>query len=274
MTDLSPGETAAEGMSLIESSDTQTGTAKQGSEPLREPGEMSLVDHLEELRWRIIKGALAVAAGSGGCFVFNHDLITILLAPALNATDLPKGGLVFTAPAEYFVAAIKVSFFGGLYLALPVLLWQLLAFVAPGLTARERRWAVPMTVASAALFTAGAAFSYFALLPLGFKFLVGFAPVDVVNPMLSVGSVLSFSTLFLFATGGVFQLPLVLLGLSLMGVVSSTMLKAFRRYFIVIAFLAGALLSPSPDVFSQSLLAGALLILYEASIAMMRLAKR
>ncbi len=243
------------------------------SEPLRKAGEMPLTDHLDELRWRIIKCAGAVAAGFTLCFVFNKQLITLLLAPAYRAA-IVHGNLVFTAPAEYFVAALKVSFFGGIFLTLPVLLYQIMAFVAPGLTAAERRWAVPMTAAAALLFACGAAFSYFALLPVGFKFLVGFAPQDVVQPMLSVGAVLSFSTLFLFATGGVFQLPLVLLGLSLMGIISSAQLSRFRRMAIVLAFLTGALLSPSPDVFSQGLLAGALLLLYEISIILMKLAKR
>jgi sec-independent protein translocase protein TatC len=214
-----------------------------------------------------------VAAGFGIAFAFHRQLITLLLEPAHRAA-IAHGSLVFTAPAEYFVAALKVSFFAGLFLALPVLLYQVMAFVSPGLTDKERRWAVPMSVAAAVLFGAGAAFSYFALLPVGFKFLVGFAPQDVVQPMLSVGSVLHFSTLFLFATGGVFQLPLVLLLMSLAGFVTSRQLARFRKMAVVGAFLVGALLSPSPDVFSQGLLAGALLGLYEISIVLMKLAKK
>ncbi|MBM3266177.1 MAG: twin-arginine translocase subunit TatC [Candidatus Sericytochromatia bacterium] len=243
------------------------------AEPMRKPGEMPLTDHLEELRWRIIKSAGALAAGFGVCFALHQQIITLLLAPAHRAA-IVHGNLVFTAPAEYFVAALKVSFFAGLFLSLPVLLYQVMAFVAPGLTNRERRWVVPMSVAAAVLFAAGAAFSYLALLPIGFKFLVGFAPQDVVQPMLSIGEVLSFSTLFLFATGGVFQLPLVLLAMSLVGIVSSGQLARFRRMAIVLAFLAGALLSPSPDVFSQGLLAAALLGLYEISIVLMKVARR
>lgn len=248
-------------------------SAPEGAEPIRPPGEMPLTDHLDELRWRILKSGAAILAGFAVCFAFNQQVITLILAPAYKAA-LVSGKLVFTAPAEYFVAALKVSFFGGLFLALPVLLYQIMAFVSPGLTPAERKWAVPMTVASALLFAGGGAFSYYAMLPLGFKFLIGFAPHEIVSPMLTIGSVLSFSTLFLFATGAIFQLPLVLLLLSLMGVVSSFQLKRFRKIFIVAAFLAGALLSPSPDVFSQSLLAGALLVLYEFSIVLMRLARR
>lgn len=247
--------------------------APEGVEPIAAPGEMSLTDHLEELRWRILKAGAAILAGFAICFIFNRQIIGWILQPAYK-TAIVHGSLVFTAPAEYFVAALKVSFFGGLFLALPVLLYQVMAFVSPGLTPAERKWAVPMTIAAAFLFAAGGAFSYYAMLPLGFKFLIGFAPQDIVNPMLSVGAVLSFSTLFLFATGAVFQLPLVLLLLALMGVVSSFQLKKFRKIFIVVAFLAGALLSPSPDVFSQSLLAGALVVLYEFSIVLMKLAKR
>lgn len=250
---------------------------RDGKTPIAEhpeaAGEMPLTDHLDELRWRILKSGAAVLAGFAICFTFNHQLITFILAPAYKASLL-SGKLVFTAPAEYFVAALKVSFFGGLFLSLPVLLYQIMAFVSPGLTPQERKWAIPMTVASAVLFTAGGAFSYYAMLPLGFRFLIGFAPTDIVSPMLTIGSVLSFSTLFLFATGAVFQLPLVMLLLSLMGVVSSLQLKHFRKVFIVTAFLLGALLSPSPDIFSQALLAGALVVLYEFSILLMRLARR
>jgi sec-independent protein translocase protein TatC len=244
-----------------------------GAEPIRAPGEMPLTDHLDELRWRILKSGLAIALGFTACFVYNKELIGWILQPAYKMAIL-HGKLVFTAPAEYFVAALKVSFFGGIFLALPVLLYQIMAFVAPGLTPTERKWAFPMTVAGALLFTAGGAFSYYAMLPLGFKFLIGFAPQDVVSPMLTIGSVLSFSTIFLFATGAVFQLPLVMLLLSLMGVVSSAKLRKFRKIFVVVAFLVGALLSPSPDVFSQALLASALLVLYEFSIVLMRLARR
>ncbi|MBU6428388.1 MAG: twin-arginine translocase subunit TatC, partial [Cyanobacteria bacterium REEB65] len=151
-----------------------------------EPGEMTLVEHLDELRWRILKSAAAVAIGFTLCFTFNQVILGWLLQPALHSAGLSSGQLVFTSPAEYFVAALKVSVFGGIYLALPVLLYQLVAFVSPGLTETERRLAVPMTAAAALLFTLGGAFSYWGLLPICLRFLVGFAPTTIVHPMLTV----------------------------------------------------------------------------------------
>ncbi|MBI6545805.1 MAG: twin-arginine translocase subunit TatC [Cyanobacteria bacterium NC_groundwater_1444_Ag_S-0.65um_54_12] len=235
-------------------------------------GEMTLVEHLEELRWRIIKSVLAIAGGFVICFIYHVPLISLLLAPARRLKVIATGGLVFTSPAEYFMAALKSAFFGGVFLALPVLLYQLVAFVSPGLDARERRWSWVLVAGAALLFAAGASFSYFALLPVGFNFLIGFAPASVVHPMLSVGAVLDFSTVFLFATGAIFQLPIIMLGLALIGVLTSQQLRRYRKIFIVIAFLIGALLSPSPDVLSQALLAGALLVLFELSIKLIQLA--
>lgn len=237
------------------------------------PGEMTVVEHLDELRWRILKSAVAVAAGFGICFGFNQPIIRWLLAPAKSAAGI-TGALIFTSPAEYFIAALKIGVLGGIYLALPVILYQTIQFVSPGLKPTERKWAVPMTVAAAALFTLGMAFSYWGLLPICLRFLVGFAPTDIVHPMLTVASVMTFTTVFLFATGVVFQLPLVLLGLSFMGVVNSRMLVKFRKFAVVGAFAAGAILTPSPDVFSTTLLALALIVLYETSVILIRLAKR
>ncbi len=251
------------------------GTADASSP--REPGpggEMTLVEHLEELRWRIIKSAVAVAIGFALCFWFNQPIIGWLLSPALKVAGISSGSLIFTTPAEYFMAAVKVAFFGGIYMALPIILYQVIAFVSPGLTETERKWAVPMTVGAALLFTLGGAFSYWGLLPICLRFLVGFAPTTIVHPMLTVGSVLTFTTLFLFATGVVFQLPLILLGLALLGVVNSRMLTRFRKFSILIAFAAGAILTPSPDVFSTTLLALALIVLYETSVVLIRLAGR
>ena len=133
--------------------------------------------------------------------------------------------LIFTSPAEYFMAVIKVSLLGGIYLALPVILYQLLGLCEPGgLLPHERRWAIPIVVGAFSFFTVGALFSYF-LLPTGLQFLVGFAPADV-EPLLTVGKYLGFAAGLLFATGLAFLLPLFLLGLSVAGIVTSYFWRA------------------------------------------------
>ncbi|MEB3299394.1 MAG: twin-arginine translocase subunit TatC [Candidatus Sericytochromatia bacterium] len=238
------------------------------SVPRRAPGEMTPVEHLEELRFRLFKAVLALLAGFLVCFGLHEQLIPILLAPV----EEPLGGLgrlITTRPAEYFLATLHVAALGGLTLALPVILYQILAFVKPGLRPVEQRHVVPLAIGAAVLFALGLAFSYIVLLPIGFRFLVAFTPASI-TPMLTVAAVLDFCVLFLFATGVVFELPVVLVALGLAGVLTWRQLAAFRRPAILGAFILGAVLSPSPDVLSQVILAVVLLLLYEASLALMR----
>lgn len=231
------------------------------------PNEMTFLEHLEELRWRLLKTVVAVLLGAVLSFVFHQHLVTWLLKPAEGIE------LIFTAPAEYFMVTLRVAFFSGFYLALPVALYQLIAFVAPGLTPAERRWTLPMLVAAFLLFTAGALFSYLFLLPVGLKFLVGFAPAGI-NPLLSIGNYLGFAATLVFSAGLCFELPLVLFFLSLMGLVTSAKLTAFRRYFLIVALLVAAVVTPSPDVFTQGMLAIALMGLYELSILLVKAIRR
>lgn len=237
------------------------------SEKRPDPNQMTFLEHLEELRWRLLKTVSAIAAGTVLALVFHKQLVTWLLKPAAGIE------LIFTAPAEYFMVTLRVAFFTGLYLALPVLLYQVIAFVAPGLTARERRWTFPMLVAAFLLFTAGALFSYFLLLPVGLKFLVGFAP-EGIEALLSIGNYLSFAASLVFACGLSFELPLVLFFLSLMGLVTSAKLVEFRRYFLIVALAVAAVVTPSPDIFTQGILGIALMGLYELSILLVKGIKR
>lgn len=235
--------------------------------PEHAAGEMTFVEHLEELRWRIVKSLVALVVGFIACFAFHRQLMTWLSVPA--------GGVefIFTAPGEYFMATLKVAFYGGLYLALPVILYQSLAFLAPGLTPHERRWVIPITVGSFALFTTGAAFAYRLLLPAGLHFLLTFSPASI-QPMLSIGTYLGFAAAMVFAAGLIFELPLVLLALALVGILSSKMLSRFRRVAFVAALAIAAVISPSGDLFSQIMLAGALIVLYELSVLLIRFTGR
>jgi sec-independent protein translocase protein TatC len=240
---------------------------------------MSVIEHLEELRWRIIKSLGALTLGTVGVFAVNNPIIHILERPLDASKNLFQAGtaapvqLIFTSPAEYFVAVCKVSILGGLYLALPVILYQALAFVTPGLTPKERRWAVPTVVGSFLFFTIGAVFSYFLLLPTGLQFLVGFAPPDV-KPLLSIGKYLGFAAGLVFATGLAFELPLVMLGAAAIGVTTSYQLAKFRRQAFFAAFVLAAVITPSIDMFTQGLMAVALYGLFEFSIMLIRLIGR
>ncbi len=237
--------------------------------------EMSVVDHLEEMRWRIFKGLGAVTVTSIAVFVYNGPVIRILEAP-LHAPIGPFGGaaphveLIFTSPGEYFMAAVKISLLGGVYLALPIVLYQLLAFVGPGLMPTERRWAIPTVLGAFFFFSLGMLFAYFLLLPAGLAFLIGFAPVEV-KPLLQVGKYLGFAAGLVFATGIAFELPLFLLAASAIGVVTSYSLARHRRTAFFVSFVVAAILTPSIDVFSQVMMAGALYLLFELSIFLIRL---
>jgi sec-independent protein translocase protein TatC len=237
--------------------------------------EMTVVDHLEEMRWRILKSLAAIAIAALAVFYFNKPIIVFLEAP-LHMSVGPFAGappsveLIYTGPGEYFMSAVKVSLLGGLYLALPVVLYQLIAFVGPGLLPTERRWAVPTVLGAFVFFTIGMVFAYYLMLPAGLQFLIGFAPPEV-KALLQIGKYLSFAAGLVFATGLAFELPLFLLMASALGIVTSYSLAKHRRSAFFVSFVIAAILTPSIDVFSQVMMAGALYALFELSIFLIRL---
>jgi sec-independent protein translocase protein TatC len=220
-------------------------------------GEMSLVDHLQELRKRLIISFLTVAATSTGCYFYATEILHLITAPA--------GKLYYLNPAEAFFTYLKVSLFAGFLVALPVILYNIWAFVVPALTRQERKASLYLVPSSFLMFIAGLAFSYFLVLPAGIKFFMGFATEDL-QPLFSVGQYLSFVISFLLPFGLVFELPLVILVLARWGLISSDFLRAKRKVVLVLAFIVGALISPTPDVFSQTMVAVPLIILFEISI--------
>lgn len=224
-------------------------------------GEMSLVEHLEELRRRIIIIVIAVAIGTTACYFYAAELVQFITAPA--------GKLYYLNPAEAFFTYLKVSFFAGFLLALPVVLYQVWAFTVPALTTTERKAAILLIPASVLLFFVGLAFSYFFVLPAGIKFFMGFA-TDTLQPMFSIGQYLSFVISFLLPFGFIFELPLFVLVLARLGVISSAFLTAKRKMVLVLSFVIGAVISPTPDVFSQSMVAVPMVILYEISILVVK----
>jgi len=242
----------------------------EGAEPSSDfPGEveMTLVDHLEELRNRVLRSLLAVVLGAAICLVFVKPLVKLL--------EMPAHGIRFLqlAPGEFLFVSIKVAGYAGLTLALPYVLYEVLAFVLPGLTRRERRLVAPAVAGSAVLFAAGLAFAWGALVPAALTFLVNYG-ADVVEPSWSIERYLDFVLLLMVATALTFQLPVLQLLLGALGLIKARTMLAAWRWVVVVAAIAGAVLTPSTDPVTMLLLAGAITALFLLGVALVALAER
>jgi len=231
------------------------------------PGEveMSLVDHLEELRRRVLRSLLAVVLAAAGCLVLVRPLVRLLEVPAQGIRFLQL------APGEFLFVSLKVAGYAGLSLALPWVLYEGLGFVLPGLTRRERRLVAPAVAGSALLFAAGLAFAWWALVPAALRFLVSYG-ADVVEPLWSIERYLDFVLLLMVATALAFQLPVLQLLLAALGVVSAPAMLRAWRWVVLVAALAGAVLTPSTDPVTMLLLTGAITALYLVGVALAALA--
>lgn len=229
------------------------------------------LSHLEELRKRLISSAIAVGIGFGISYFFAERLFRFLIAPLEKA--MPKGDhLIFTNLPEMFFAYIKVAFITGILAAAPFIFYQLWMFVAPGLYQNEKKYLIPFVVSSTILFVGGSLFGYFIVFPFGFKFFLGFAS-EYVKALPSVKQYFSFSIKLLFAFGLIFELPVVIFFLSKIGLVTPEFLRKKRKYAILLTFVIGAILTP-PDVITQLMMAGPLIILYEIGIGVASLARK
>lgn len=229
--------------------------------------KLPLTTHLEELRKRLIISLIAIGAGFVCAYFFAAELFQILSRPL--QTILPEGNsFIFTGVAEGFFTYLKVAFFGGLFLACPVILFQIWRFVAPGLYSHEKNYALPFVMLSSLCFAGGTLFGYLYVLPIAFKFFLGFNTAGI-KMMPSMREYLSFSCKFLLAFGLVFELPVFILFLSKLGLVTDRQLRANRRFVLVGVFAVSAFLTP-PDVVSQILMAVPLIVLYEISIMVAR----
>ncbi len=241
---------------------------------------MPLLDHLIELRRRLIYAALGFVVAFAGCYWVSLDIYDLLMRP-LARVMAEVGGtqrMIYTALTEGFFTQVKVAAFGALFLSFPVVATQLWLFVAPGLYRTEKRAFLPFLVASPILFALGAALVYFLIIPMAWKFLLGFqtGAGETVLPIqleARVGEYLSLIMTLIFAFGVSFQLPVLLTLLARVGLVESAQLASKRRYAIVVSFVVGAVLTP-PDVISQIGLAVPLILLYEGSIIACRRIER
>ena len=228
-----------------------------------------LMDHLIELRSRLIKALLAFIVMFFLCFYFARDIYNLLVLPFEHVAG-PDARLIYTAPQEYFFTQIKVAIFSAAYLACPVIFAQLYAFVAPGLYRNERNAFAPYLFATPVFFAMGALLVYFVVMPNLLSFFLGMQQAKEpgraqIELLPRVSEYLSLIMTLIFAFGVTFQLPVVLTLLGRVGIIDSAFLKRQRRYAIVLCFIAAAVLTP-PDIFSMLALAVPALLLYEASI--------
>jgi sec-independent protein translocase protein TatC len=236
-----------------------------------------LMDHLIELRSRLIKALLAFVLMFFLCFYFARDIYNLLVLPFEHVAG-PDARLIYTAPQEYFFTQIKVAIFSAAFLACPIIFAQLYAFVAPGLYRNERDAFAPYLFATPVFFAMGALLVYFVVMPNLLSFFLGMQQAKEpgraqIELLPRVSEYLSLIMTLIFAFGVVFQLPVVLTLLGRVGIIDSAFLKKQRRYAIVLCFVAAAVLTP-PDIFSMLALAVPALILYEASIISVRVIER
>lgn len=229
--------------------------------------EMSLFDHLEELRWRIFYALGAVVIGIILCFWQVNPIVSLLEKPAQGVKFLQL------APGEYFFVSIKVAGYSGALVATPFILYQVAQFVLPGLTRRERRFLAPIVFGSTILFGVGLVFAYVALIPAALNFFITYGG-DVVEQLWSIDRYFEFVLLLLFSTGIAFQIPVIQILLGVLGLVSGQQMISAWRSVVLIAVILGAVLTPSTDPLTQSLLGGAVVALYFSGAGMVLLLTR
>ncbi len=224
--------------------------------------EMPFLQHLEELRWRMIASIAAVIAGAIPCGIWWRKIFDLLMIYPLRISE-PRPRIIFTAPAEGVLLSIKIAVAGGIIIAVPMISWQVWKFIGPGLYKREKVIVAPVAIASTMCFLLGAAFSYL-MLPYVMKFLAGYASGSL-EPYFRANEYIGFLLKIVLAFGLVFELPVISFVLTRMGVISTRFLVKKFKYAFVIFFILAAFITP-PDVISQLFLAAPLLVLYGVSI--------
>ena len=227
-------------------------------------GKMSFLEHLDELRRRLVVAIIAVAVGFLVALFFIDRIFGFVMRPLQQI--LPHGGkLIYTEPTEAFMLQLKVAALAGLVLAAPLVMWQVWLFVAPGLYAKEKRFALPFVFFSSIFFVGGAAFSHYVVFPTAWTFLASFT-TDYMEFTPKVSSTFSLYARMLLAFGLVFQMPTVVLALARMGVVTAGFLARHTKYAILIIFIIAAVITPTSDVVTQALMAAPMIVLYAISI--------
>lgn len=234
--------------------------------------KLPLTAHLEELKKRLIRSLIGIGIGLFACYYFKEWLFRIITKPLMDV--MPKNSfMIFTSLPEAFFTYLKISFFASLFLTAPFTLYQIWKFISPGLYPREKKYVAPFVLTSSLLFVGGVVFAYYLALPPAFGFFMEFSS-DTLRPMFTMREYLSFALKLLLAFGVSFELPVFIFFMTKLGIVNSRMMSGQRRYAILIIFIAAAFLTPSPDAFTQIIMAVPLMILYEASIYVAKFAER
>lgn len=216
---------------------------------------MSIYEHLEELRQRTFYILLWFTATSIVSFIFVKEISNILQAPAIGIKFLQL------APGEYFFSSIKISLFSGLLLSIPIALYQILSFINPGLTQKERLVIIPIGIGSNCLFFTGILFAYFLLEPEALEFLINYGN-NIVEPLWSFEQYFDFTLMFLLSTGLIFQIPIIQIVLGSLNIISAQQLFSIWKYIVLLSTILAAIITPSTDPFTQIILSIAILILY------------
>ncbi len=232
------------------------------AEPANEQ-RMTLLEHLIELRMRLIRAGLALVGGILVGIVLTRPFLELLISPL--GENRPQS----LRPAENILVYFKVDLILGLVLAMPVIIYQIFAFVMPGLTPKERRYVIGVSLAAAVLFGLGVAFASLVMLPFTLRYLQSFLS-DLIVPSYSIEYYISFVTHFVFYVGLSFELPLVIAALARLGIISPQQLRKGRRYAIVIIALLAAIITPTPDPFNMLIVMAPLVVLYEVGIILAR----
>jgi len=243
---------------------------------------MPLIEHLAELRKRLIISISAVGIGFVISFYFSKSIFDYLTKPLSSEIafrpefpfiffiEKSRPSLVFLAPTEALWMYLKISLIAGLFLALPIVFYQLWKFVAPGLLPKERHYALPFVILSTTFFFIGAIFCFYLTLPFAIRFLLSYG-TEQLRPMISVGNYIDFCLKFLLAFGLIFEIPVAIILLSRIGLITPDFLARNRKYAILLAFIISAILTPTPDIFNMTLMAVPIILLYEAGIISARI---
>ena len=243
-----------------------------------------LTEHLGELRSRIVFSVIAILATFMASFYFSEDLFRLLTMPIHNNVSFsikspfiifypganPDLKLIFIAPAEAVWMHIKISFISASILSSPIIFFEIWKFISPGLLERERKYAIPFVFTTTFLFLLGSLFCFIIILPFAMNFLLTYKTENL-QPMISVGKYIDFCLKFILSFGAIFELPVMMVFLTKMGVVTPEFLAKNRKYSVLIAFVLAAVLTPTPDAFNQTLMAIPIILLYEVGILASRI---
>lgn len=247
---------------------------------------MSFMEHLGELRKKIMVSLIAICVAFVVAFNYSEYILKFLMFPLRYTLDfsvrkmymyyvykdkLQMTKLVFLSPTEAFWMNMKIAMVAALIAALPVIFQQLWSFVSPGLHRHEKKYVVPFVLVATLLFLVGASFCFFVVLPFAMSFLLTYKVGDFMMPMLSVGQYVDFCLKFVLAFGAVFELPIIILFFTKMGFVTPQSLARYRKYAVLLAFVVAAILTPTPDIFNQTLMAVPMIVLYELGIIVSRI---